>query len=135
MNIFAYGSLSLPEVMLAVAGGRFSFLEGRVQGYAQLQWRDKERTAMIPFPDICTEGIVYLNVGKDVVKRLDAFFGESFNRLEVNVETGQDDWCEAEAYVLKLKEKKHLTANAWDEDDFRQKHLAKLLKTYSVDVP
>ena len=90
---------------------------------------------MIPFPDICTEGIVYLNVGKDVVKRLDAFFGKSFNRLEVNVETGQDDWCEAEAYVLKLKEKKHLTANSWDDDDFRQKHLAKLLKTYSVDVP
>ena len=132
MNIFVYGSLVFSEVMQGVVGRQFIFREGLVRGYARFKLRDEPQAAVIPFPDTSTKGIVYVELDKAAVRRLDAFVGKIFDRVEVNVETGNDEWVEAETHVLKVKERKRLSAKPWDENEFRQKHLAKFMR---VDVP
>lgn len=117
-----------PEILQKVAGKKFPFQGGIVRGYAQFELRDEHQAAMIPFPDTSTEGIVYSDVDADAVKCLDGFVGAGFDRMEVNVDTGNGQWVEAEAHVLRMKEKKRLTARSWDEDEFRRRHLAKVLK-------
>jgi gamma-glutamylcyclotransferase (GGCT)/AIG2-like uncharacterized protein YtfP len=131
MNLFVYGSLMLPEVMQAVAGQKFPFQGGMVRGYAQFELRDEHQAAMIPFPDTSTEGVVYADVDESALKRLDAFAGAGFDRVEVNVEAENGEWIEAEAHVLRMRHKKRLMAEPWDEDEFRQKHLAGFLKVHS----
>ena len=129
MNLFVCGALAIPEAMAAVAGQMFPFREGVVRGYAQFSLKHPNEAALIPFPDTCTEGVVYSEVSDEAVRRLDTFTGTVFRRVEVNVEAADGQWVEAEAYVLNLREKKLLTAAAWDQDEFRRKHLRKFLKT------
>lgn len=131
MNLFVSGVLVFPEAMAAVVGKRCPFREGLVRGYAGLKLKQSNDAALIPFPDVCAEGVVYSDLSDDAVRRLDHFTGPLFHRVEVNVETPGEQWVEAEAYVLKLREKKLLTAHAWDADEFRRKHLAKFLKAHA----
>jgi hypothetical protein len=129
MNIFVYGPLMFPEVMQAVVGRNFSFREGEVRGYVRVGVRDESQAAMIPFPDTLTQGIVYVEVDQAALKRMDTFFGKLFERVEVNIETDSGDWIEAETHVFKVSKRKLLTAKPWDENEFREKHLAKFMQS------
>jgi len=129
MHLFVYGCLSLPEVLKHVTGRTFRTEEGVLHGYARLQIKDEPDAALIPFPDNQTEGVVYFDVDDESLRKMDALQGPLFKRTEVNVQTGTDRWAEAETYVFNLKERKRLVAKAWDETEFREKRLAKYLKS------
>jgi len=88
MNIFVYGSLIVPQVMRRVTGRSFSSEEAFLRGYAQLRLKDESDAALIPFPDKDTDGVVYYDVDEETARRLDAFAGARFERIEVNVERG-----------------------------------------------
>lgn len=85
--------------------------------------------ALVPFPDTQVEGLVYFDVDDESLRRIDAFQGRDFRREEINVQTGSDQWAEAETHVFKLRERRRLSARTWDETEFREKHLARLLKS------
>lgn len=124
-----------PEVMEAVVGRRFPFRYGVVRGYAQFSLNDMPRAAMVPFPDTATEGIVYSDVDEAALHDMDAFVGPDFVRAEVNVEAENGEWLEAEAFVLRIRAKKRLTAQPWDEEEFRRKHLKQVLKEHGRRSP
>ena len=128
MNLFVCGALVFPEAMAAVAGQVFPFREGVLRGYAEFSLKHPNEAALIPFPDTCTGGVVYSELSDEAVRRLDAFAGATFRRVEVNVEAADGQWVEAESYVLTMRYKKLLTATSWDRDEFRLKHLGKFLK-------
>ena len=128
MHLFAYGSLLLPEVMQAVTGRVFRFQGATLRGYAEFRLRAAPQAAIIPFPDMATQGVVYYDVDAASVRRLDAFGGGIYERVEVNAEAEDGEWVEAEAYVIHLKQLKLLTAKPWDEDEFRRKHLRQVVQ-------
>ena len=130
MNIFAYGTLIIPEVMRRVTDGQFRCQEAFLRGYARFRVRRQSYPAIIPFPDKETDGVVYFDVDDASVQRLDAFEGTLYMRTEVNVETETREWVEAETYVMRWAERKRLTAEPWDELEFRDQHLAQFLSTY-----
>jgi hypothetical protein len=109
--------------MERAAGRRFPFQNGVVRGYATFKLKDQPDAAMIPFPDMLTEGTVYTELDEASLSNLDAFVGSGFRRVDVNVQADGGDWVEAEAFVLRTSQKKRLTSEPWDEDTFRQKHL------------
>jgi len=128
MNVFVSGPLMFREVILAVTGKTFTAQCGLLRGYARLVLNDDSgQSAMIPFPDRAVDGVVYCDVDDESLKRMDDFLGRRFERCEVTVEAENGEWLEAEAYELKAKDRIQLTAHDWDEDDYRQNHLKKVL--------
>ncbi len=132
MNIFVSGPLMFGDVIKAVTGKTFESQHGHLRGYGQFMLRDEGQSAMIPFPDHELSGVVYLDVDDSSVEKLDAFQGARFSRQEVSVESENGMWHEAEAYELKLSRKSLLTAREWDEDEFRDKHLKKVVASCRI---
>ncbi len=127
MNVFVSGPLMFKEVFQAVTGKTFPAQSGLLHGYAQFAIRDEGQAAMIPFPDRAVDGVVYIDVDAEALARMDAFQGNRFEREEVTVESEAGAWLEAEAYCLKLRRRKVLSVDDWDEDVFRDNHLKKVL--------
>lgn len=124
VNIFVYGPLMLGDVIKTVVGRELTRRGGTVHGYLQLRVKDQSQAALIPFPDAVTEGVVYLDVGMDVLRLMDAYLGKAFQRGDVNVQVGEGEWVEAETHFFRLSRRKELSAKPWDEEEFRRKGLA-----------
>jgi len=129
MNIFVSGPLMFRDVVQAVTGKTFPSQCGLLRGYARFVLRDEGQSAMILFPDRLVDGVVYLEVDKASLKALDAFQGPRFEHHEVSIETENGNWVEAVAYVFKVSRRDELTSRDWDEDDYREHHLQKVLAT------
>ena len=127
MNVFVSGPLMFRDVVKAVTGKTFHVQCGLLNGYAQFLIGDEGQSALIPFPDRVVTGVVYLEVDDTSLLKLDAFQGRRFKRREVSIEAENGEWLEAEAYELNLNHKTLLTAKEWDEDEFRDKHLKKVV--------
>jgi len=127
MNVFVSGPLMFRDVVKAVTGKTFHAQCGLLNGYAQFLLGDEGQAALIPFPDRVVTGVVYLDVDAPSLLKLDAFQGGRFKRREVSIEAENGKWLEAEAYELNLNHKKLLTVHEWDEDEFRDKHLKKVV--------
>lgn len=127
MNLFVYGPLMLRDVLQAVAGRDLARRFGAINGYRQLCLTGQSQAALIPFPDSTTEGVLYMGVPDDIARSLDEFQGKSFHRVEVNVLADDGEWVEAETHLYRLSDRKNLSAKPWDEDEFRKKHLKKVL--------
>jgi gamma-glutamylcyclotransferase (GGCT)/AIG2-like uncharacterized protein YtfP len=125
MNLFVSGPLMFRELIQAITGKPFVGQAGLLHGYAQFMIKDEWQSAMIPFPDRAVDGVVYLDVDKESLARIDAFQGNRFQREEVTVEGESGAWLEASAYCLKLRRRKVLSIHSWDEDDYREKALKK----------
>lgn len=125
MNLFVSGPLMFRELIQAITGKTFVGQAGLLHGYAQFMIKDEAQSAMIPFPDRAVDGVVYLDVDEESLARIDAFQGSRFEREEVTVEGESGSWFEASAYCLKLRRRKVLSINSWDEDDYREKALKK----------
>ncbi|MEI6562701.1 MAG: gamma-glutamylcyclotransferase family protein [bacterium] len=131
MNLFVSGPLMFRDLIKAVAGKTFPAQSGLLRGYAQFKLKDEGQSAMIPFPDRVVDGVVYFDVDKESLIRLDAFQGKRFEREEVSVEAENGEWLDASAYCLKLSRKGLLSGDEWDEDEYRETDLKKVLKSWN----
>ena len=127
VNLFVYGPLMLRDVIQKVVGRELTRRGGTLNGYLQLRLIKRSQAALIPFPDAVTEGVVFMDVDAETLRRMDEFQGGEFERGEVNVQVAEDEWVEAETHLLRLSRKKELSAKPWDEDEFRKKALRKVL--------
>ena len=130
MNLFAYGSLILPEVMKKVAGRLFRNEEAELHGFARFKFKGKSYPGIMPFPDHSTDGVLYYEVDPETAERLDQFEGNAYERVPVTVATEHGEWADAETYVVRRSARRSLSADAWDEYEFRKEALAEFLSTY-----
>jgi len=131
MNIFTYGTLMIPEVMSAVTTRKFRFENAILRGYARFTVKGEFYPGIIPVTDAVTEGIVYFDVDKLLLERLDAFEGDLYQRKPVRVETKEREIRDAATYVIKPKFRNHLSSLEWNVMEFAQKHLEAFLEIYS----
>lgn len=131
MNIFTYGTLMIPEVMVAVTTREFLALEAILKGYARFTVKDESYPGIIPVTDAVTKGIIYFDMDKLSLERLDAFEGDLYQRKPVRVETEKEEILNAETYVIKPKYRSCLSSKGWNAEEFAQKHLSAFLETYS----
>jgi gamma-glutamylcyclotransferase (GGCT)/AIG2-like uncharacterized protein YtfP len=130
MNIFAYGTLWIHDVMYAVTAREFRFKNAILRGYARFTVKGESYPGIIPVTDAVTEGIIYFDVDELSLERLDAFEGDLYQRKPVRVETKEREIQDAEAYVVKPKFRDHLSSSDWNMKEFDQKHLKAFLETY-----
>jgi gamma-glutamylcyclotransferase (GGCT)/AIG2-like uncharacterized protein YtfP len=134
MHLFAYGTLIFPELMERVTGRTFRRQTAVLRGYARFRLKDASSPALVPFPDTETDGVVYFDLDADTARRVDRFEGDAYRRVQANVETEGGEWVEAETYVLRAGARKRLTAEPWDDVDFRLRHLPEFLARYPKPV-
>jgi len=130
MNILAYGTLMIPEVMYAVTARKFRFEKAILRGYARFRVKGESYPGIIPVTDAMTEGIIYLDVDEWSLERLDEFEGDLYQRTPVRVETEEREIRDAETYVIKPEYRGCLSSKKWNVTEFSQKHLKAFLETY-----
>ena len=118
----------MPEVMQRVTGRVFVRRLAELRGYRRFSIRDRPYPGIAPFPDTTTEGAVYLDIDGPSLKRLDAFQGDCYRRVQVTVEADGGGWIEAETYLAKRAVVREASGRPWDPDAFRAQHLQECLR-------
>jgi gamma-glutamylcyclotransferase (GGCT)/AIG2-like uncharacterized protein YtfP len=130
MNIFSYGTLMISSVMYAVTARRFRLEKAILKGYARFTVIGESYPGIIPQADANTEGIIYFNVDKMSLQRLDTFEGELYQRAPVRVDTERKEMVNAESYIIKPEYRGFLSSKAWDVKTFTQTYLETFLESY-----
>ena len=129
-NFFAYGSLQLPEVMLAVTGQSIASQPAVLLNYARYRLRDKSFPGIRPEPGAVVDGRVYWRIDRDALARLDSFEDEFYHRETVKIATADGKEWAAEAYVMNLVSHSMLLPEPWSLADFKRDKLAAFLLSH-----
>ena len=130
MNIFAYGTLMIPDVMCAVTTREFRFMDAILRGYARFTVKGASYPGIIPVTEAVTEGFIYFDVDEFSLERLDEFEGDLYQRIPIQAETERGKILNAATYVIKPEYRDYLSLQKWDVEEFVQNSLAAFLNTY-----
>ncbi|MCB0360614.1 MAG: gamma-glutamylcyclotransferase [Bdellovibrionales bacterium] len=118
MNIFTYGTLSIPGVMLAVTGREFKTIKAVAADHMAYVLRDKKYPGLVAEAEGIAAGLIHVDVDQETLAVLDAFEDEIYERREMNVTTLNDVLVKVAAYVVPLNNRELLSDRLWDEDAF-----------------
>lgn len=133
MNLFVYGTLMFPEVWRRVAGGEHRRQPATLHDYAAFRVRGEPYPVLAPAPGATVSGVVVYGVEDDAMTRLDAYEGDLYVRIEVEVALTPAGAAPAErlncqAYSLSSARREAKTDELWDVEQFRDQWLAEYLK-------
>lgn len=133
MALFCYGTLQSPLVMKAVTGQAFSGQEATLDNWARFRVRGSEYPGIIPQADSTVHGKLYWDLGEGAMAKLDAFEGDKYERVLVQVT--MPDGTSEQAYVYAIKEdcREMLSSDPWDFDRFLQNGLEKFIHWFVED--
>jgi gamma-glutamylcyclotransferase (GGCT)/AIG2-like uncharacterized protein YtfP len=126
--LFAYGTLLAPELLAVVLGipgpsGR----PAKLRDYACFKVRNAAYPAIIYRESCATQGRVFAGISPDLWSRLDRFESSLYKREIVTLELANQEFIEAQTYVLSDDSHGLLTNESWDLETFRCHHLKKYL--------
>lgn len=131
MHLFAYGSLMFEQVWSRVARGDYIRRSARLPGFARRKVRHDVYPVVFRTQDSDgVDGIVYLDVSKEDVARLDHFEGESYDRQKHMIVVEGSEKLVAAVYVLKDHYDYIIDHKEWDPLWFAQEGLAAFLGHY-----
>lgn len=118
----------LPEVMELVGGRGCERRPAVLAGFRRARLRDEAFPAVVPDPAARVEGVLWENLGRGMLARIDRFEGELYERLRCRVGVADGTRTTAWVYVLKPAHRRLLVARDWDEAEFRSRHLPAFLE-------
>ena len=128
MNVFAYGTLQIPEVMQAVTGALFPSQPAWLEGYARYRLSGLSYPGLRAKEGSMTDGVLYRGVGREALAKLDAFEDTFYHRASLRVTTVSGDWMPAEVYIIPPEHGKLIDFRPWSFEEFRRDALAAFLK-------
>lgn len=117
-NIFAYGSLMCNDIMFGVANCRVENQKATLKNYYRSKIKNEEYPGVIPCSNKEVDGVLYLNLPDSAIERLDVFEGKYYDRLDVQVCTGECREMDAMTYVIKPHYYHLLTHSEWSYTHF-----------------
>jgi len=127
VNFFAYGTLQIPEVMLALTGRSFAFQTAFLANFARRRLQGKSFPGILPKPGSVVCGLVYWDIGREALGCLDAFEDDFYHRQTVGIATANGIASAAEVYVINEESHGMLLEEEWCLEDFRRKQLRSFL--------
>ena len=118
MHVFTYGTLMFPEVWQAVTGKLFKTVQGEVAGYAIYRVREAVFPGIVAAAGERVRGVVYLDVDRDVVERLDRFEDTFYQRQTLEIDCADGQRRTANAYVVPAANRNVLTSEPWGREAF-----------------
>ncbi|GAG50585.1 unnamed protein product, partial [marine sediment metagenome] len=118
MDIFAYGTLMLKEIMERASGEGCTGRRALLPGYERRAVRGEVYPGIVARPGGEVDGVVYTGLSARAVERLDRFEGEPYLRSEVLVRCEDGVEIQAWAYVVKPEHEEMLAGEGWSFEDF-----------------
>lgn len=129
--VFAYGTLQVPEVMLAVTGKAFNTLPARLEDYSRHCLKGRSFPGIRPNPGHSVEGLLFLNIDADTLGKLDEFEDPFYRRDTVPVITADGNEWFAQAYIMREEAYGLLLPHAWSLETFQRTHLPLFLQKHA----
>jgi gamma-glutamylcyclotransferase (GGCT)/AIG2-like uncharacterized protein YtfP len=125
-RFFAYGTLEIPELMEALTGRRLPSTPAVLAGFARFVVRGRAYPGIVAVADARTEGRLYSEIDARLIRLLDRFEGDLYERRRVSVRA-RGRAVSAFAYIVRASRRRHLHAEEWDRERFVAAHLARFL--------
>jgi gamma-glutamylcyclotransferase (GGCT)/AIG2-like uncharacterized protein YtfP len=116
-DLFVYGSLLLPDVLLALLGRVPGNRPASAAGWRPARLLGRTYPGLTPAPGV-TAGVVLTDLSKEDWHRIDAFEDETYELKRVTLMDGRDAW----AYVW--LESATTSEENWDLDKFVRMELS-----------
>ncbi|MBF8269499.1 MAG: uncharacterized protein HW386_1208 [Gammaproteobacteria bacterium] len=127
LNLFAYGTLMVPEVMAAVTGKTFRHEPATLSGYVRYRIKSQVFPAIITSGQDAVDGILYYDLNEHRLQRLDEFESEVYERREVHVHLADGDTVTADVYIVAPRHQHLLSSEPWDLGQFKEQYLQSYL--------
>jgi gamma-glutamylcyclotransferase (GGCT)/AIG2-like uncharacterized protein YtfP len=118
----------LPEVMEIVAGSGLRRQPAMLGGFQRRCLRGAVYPGLIPAAGERTEGVLWEGLDARMLERIDRFEGDLYERWVEAVELPSGASRDSFVYVLRPAEVGRAGPSAWDEEDFRARHLTAYLR-------
>lgn len=119
-NLFAYGTLMSKAVMASVTGIRAEGEQATLRGYRSMPVRGELYPGLRPDPGQVTSGKLYRDLPVDALPALDAFEGDEYERIKVEVALETGEKIVAEAFVTVAACRHTLIEGNWDHEAFER---------------
>jgi gamma-glutamylcyclotransferase (GGCT)/AIG2-like uncharacterized protein YtfP len=120
MHLFAYGTLLVPEIWLAVTGRECESVEAMLPGYTIRRVRGGDFPGILRSDDASVTGRVFLDLDAETVARLDRYEDSFYERIEVAPRNPRGQALTAQAYVVPDRHADVLSDEAWTLGWFRE---------------
>jgi gamma-glutamylcyclotransferase (GGCT)/AIG2-like uncharacterized protein YtfP len=120
VHIFTYGSLMFAPVWQRVVSGTYTSSTATLHDYQRLAVKGEEYPVALAATGHSIDGVLYYAVHAQDVAHLDAFEGDYYTRIAVQVITNDGEAITAQVYVLKAEFGHIAAAQAWDVTQFAQ---------------
>jgi len=129
-SIFVYGSLMFDDVWNRIVQHRYEKHVAVLSGYKRLSVKGEHYPGLVKSFNSSVEGVVYLDVTAQDIKRLDKFEGDCYIKIPVTVtcETGQE--VNADVYLFNKRNRRSLNNTPWDPVQFQEHHLRQFITRY-----
>lgn len=131
--LFCYGTLQSPLVMKAVTSQSFSGQEATLQNWARFRVRSSEYPGIVPQQDSVVSGKLYWGLEEKAMEKLDAFEGDKYERVLVQVVLADGSIEKAYTYAIREDCRNMLSQDPWDFDRFLQNGLEKFINWFVED--
>ncbi len=129
-NVFTYGSLMYPEVFGPVTLANPKCHRARLDGWSRHAIRARTYPAAVPASGASIEGVLWIDVDEDTMRRLDRFEGEEYERQQVLVTLPGGERVDAQIY--RWLELASLLPSDWSSDEFEQHHLPDFFRIHGA---
>ena len=116
--------------MDCVAGTRFESTLAYLPGFFRKQVINAVYPAIAPGSDHQVEGVLYLNVSKQALKRLDHYEGDLYERSAVIIQLANGHWLDAHSYVIKPDYQSMMSDQDWHLENFNEHHHTQFKQEY-----
>ncbi len=123
VNIFAYGTLMLPEIVEALTGKCFTPRTAVLCGYSCYAFKDKCYPGIVEEKDGRVEGVFYHDIDERSLSIFDWFEDTLYERRLLTI-TVDGKNTQAFAYVVHEKYRHELDTVFWSPDTFIRDHAA-----------
>lgn len=130
VDLFVYGTLMFPQIMMAVIGRAPACAAAVLPGYARYSLRGACYPAIAPDASASTSGLLYLGLDPPALRRLDRFEGAQYRRVAVQVRLAAEELRNAHTYVLRPGQSSRLCARAWEPHELSAAGLRRFRHTY-----
>lgn len=120
-NVFAYGTLMLPQVVEALTGILFTPKAAILNGYSRYVFKGKCYPGIIEDKTGCVEGVLYVNIDDHTLSIFDWFEDVLYERHLLTVQI-EDETIQAFTYVVPQRHQHKLDNLPWTLERFIETH-------------
>lgn len=128
MHLFCYGTLQFPACFRQVTGRRLTGKPAQLEGYACYSVTGQVFPAICAEPGAVTPGVIYTGIGRRLLRKLDAYESDFYQRIRVQVRVSEGSVVQAWVYIIRPRYRNCLSRDKWDCEVFRVKHMQHYLR-------